>query len=412
MVDPKTGAVKRSIKPVDFEVEELLASLDGKWLVATAHNRGTVLFDVAGKPTALEAHAFAFTRPDELFFLTFSGEHEFQVRRNLVTGTEKRTPWKGPSLAGALRFQEGKVLSTTGTWLELSSGRGGELGAGEYSWGAQPDTVVRVANAGRVEVLDLEGKVLRSFARPRRGSILQACVCNGALILTTGTYLEVYQLSAALPASATARKSPAARKPVKSAATGDARAALLMEAFFAKPDDVSRLSVWADLLLEHGDSRGEFIQLHLVSRRTPEQKKRLTQLYALGGAMLVAQGFEAIASLNPRLSVRVTALGTKTAARVAALAALKLGRVHRWSFSANSLSDASLALLGPALKGVKELNLIENSLTAGGVTKVLPFLKGLTDLEVDEAVLERPGFRKALLATLPTLRFLNQQHAR
>jgi hypothetical protein len=40
--------------------------------------------------------------------------------------------------------------------------------------------------------------------------------------------------------------------------------------------------------------------------------------------------------------------------------------------------------------------------------KVLPHLKGLTDLEVDEVLLEVPGFKKAVVAAIPTLAFLNQ----
>lgn len=440
VVDRQTGAVKRTFAPVEFEVEELLASPDGKWLVSMRGNGSSaVLFDAKGKATSIPALAVAFTGPDELFFNTFEGEQGLLVRRNLVTGKEKRTKWEAESLYGALRLRDGKVLSTVGGLLDLSTRRYVDLGSGIFCWGAEPNTVLRIANVGQVEVLDLEGKVLRSFARPRRGSIIEAYVVEGTLVVTTGTYLELYQLGGKQPAKATPRKAPAARKPVTSAASGDARSAKLLEAFFAKPEDQSRLAVWADLLAELGDPRGEFIQLHLIPKPTKEQYARMTQLQKNGGPMvgpareflrswefgenglvekvvceadLLAAGFESIASLNPGLSVRVTALSKKTAARVAALAALKLGRVPIWCFNQNSLSDESFSKLASALRGARELDLTGNAITAEGLTKVLPHLKGLTDLQVDEPVLEAPGFRKTLLAALPTLKFLNQQHAR
>jgi hypothetical protein len=169
-------------------------------------------------------------------------------------------------------------------------------------------------------------------------------------------------------------------------------------AFWAHPDDVEALKVWADALLDRGDVRGEFIQLSLLSELSTAQQARKRALarrdaalvgparpfvngFALGAQGLVTQarcsgsklvdGFAQLAALNPRLALRVTSL--RGTAQLAAVAALPLRAFRTLFLDGLRLDDAKLKVLAPALDGVVNLSLANNALTGDALEVLRPY---------------------------------------
>ena len=274
---------------------------------------------------------------------------------------------------------------------------------------------------GLVEVLDLKGKSLKKFFRPRKIDADHVAMSPGGWWLaSTGSFLELYDLGdgkALAKAPPPPRAAAVKRAAPTSAAVSDPRAAKLLEAFWRKPDDLTPLGVWADLLAEHGDVRAEFIQLNLlraptdaqIERRAYLEKKEAGRLvgparpslrqWRFGRAGLVETawceadklltGFEAIAALHPRLTLVVTSLRKKTMATIAELIKLPLSRVWYWRLEANGLSDKAVIALAPGLRGVKHLSLDGNDVTGAGLSGMASHLADLEFLALGTSMAQR-----------------------
>ncbi len=163
-------------------------------------------------------------------------------------------------------------------------------------------------------------------------------------------------------------------------------AALLAE-IWKSPTDRELLGVYADWLAEHGDpTRAEYIQLSLLGKPTPAQRKRREALLNrhrgawLGEARkfvwtwqeseespgFVARvqcsmpkltaGFEHVRALGPRLFVSVSE--PKARREVAALAELPLGTLYGMCLFENDaqwITDDLLETIAPRLDGLRAL---------------------------------------------------------
>lgn len=445
----RSGAVRAQLEPLEDDLGDLegaTASDDGRW-AALLCGRGLVLLDLAAgtrRGAPLRADACAFSAEELLYVTTDDDETSYLVRRPLAA-KQKEVRTRLPAwshLSGVLQRRDGSLLSSRGVLLDEKTGAERDLGEAHCAagWGLTPGTLVRARRDGTVELIDLQGKVRRSFARPRRGQLLTGGTAGGWFTCTTGDFIERYQLgqSAALPKERAPRKAAAPRKPIASRAHQDPRAAGLLAAYWKDPDDDAPLRAWADLLSEHGDPRGEFIQLSHLERPNAAQRARLDALRRLGGHLVgpardflrrwtfdgstglverasceaqgLVDGFEHIAALNPRLELLVTSLRKRTKATVAALARLPLGRIRTLSLAANALSDASFAALAPALAGVKDLGLERNGLTPAGLAP-LAHLEGVEHLRLGSTLLEAPGVAAEVRRLLPGLQTLDDQPA-
>lgn len=210
----------------------------------------------------------------------------------------------------------------------------------------------------------------------------------------------------AVHAARTKKAAPAAQKVAL-----DPADAAFRKAFWANPDDLTALKVWADALIERGDERGEFIRLCMLEDPSEEQYERSrTMLKKLGGKLVgparpfvrtfdfdqhglvrsvtaeaprVVEGFDLIAALHPRLRLSVTSLRTKTMAVIAELRKHPLGLIHTLDLSANGLSDGACAALAPGLEGLKRLDLSHNDVTGQGLGAMAPHLKRLERLALN-----------------------------
>jgi hypothetical protein len=160
--------------------------------------------------------------------------------------------------------------------------------------------------------------------------------------------------------------------------------------YWARPGDRAALHVWADVLCERGDPRGEYLALCLLSDPTEAQRqKRATVERKLGGKLVgparaflrewtfgadglverarceaekLAAGWAEIGELSPRLSLTVTSTKSKRAMK--ALATVSLERIHHLDFTgavmgkqAAQIDDASFRALVPSIAKVKNLAL-------------------------------------------------------
>ncbi|MGC4113239.1 MAG: aminotransferase class I/II-fold pyridoxal phosphate-dependent enzyme [Myxococcales bacterium] len=194
-------------------------------------------------------------------------------------------------------------------------------------------------------------------------------------------------------------------RPAGAGGVSEAEAAF-RAAFWKNPDDLDALRVFADLLLEKGDPRGEYLQLSLLESPTDEQIEKSGALRKKLGGKLVGpareflrnyqfgqdglpswvtceaprfiEGFEQIRWIHPRLTVEITSLRKKTLATIAELVALPLREIGYLRVEANGLSDKAAVALAPGLAGVKNLSLEGNDLTGEGLRGMAPHL---TDLE-------------------------------
>ena len=191
------------------------------------------------------------------------------------------------------------------------------------------------------------------------------------------------------------KPAPAPARPASAAAAKKKDVTAILSQLWKAPRDVGLLSVYADWLIEQGEtSRGEYIGLALLEKRTAVQTKRLEQLLAkdrgrwLGEARRLVSAwvdsettpgfvssatvsvektlahFEELAALGPELTLRLTPIKTRILTKkLAALPLSKLYGLHfyntRGTYSMNRdwLDDTSLGILGPAMVGLRALTL-------------------------------------------------------
>lgn len=186
-------------------------------------------------------------------------------------------------------------------------------------------------------------------------------------------------------------------------------------AFWANPDDVGALRVWADSLSEQGDPRGEFIQLSVLDGPSAAQQARHASLarsqkgklvgparpflrtWSLGEQGLVTsvtceaskfiEGFDEIVGLHPRLTAHVTAVRKEDT--FARFARLELHRLAFVTLEWSALTDAGLIAIAPALKGLKNLSLAYNLVSGAGLRAIAPFVKELEYLALGTALKQR-----------------------
>lgn len=184
---------------------------------------------------------------------------------------------------------------------------------------------------------------------------------------------------------------------------------------WTNPDDPAELRVWADMLLERGDVRGELVHLSLLAERDEAQQARYQAIRNLHGAKIVGparpylrtwiigdqglvtsvtteaklfvEGFELIRQLHPRLQITVTAMRTKPL--IARMATLPLGRIHYLLLEWTGMTDATLAALGPALRGIRNLSLAFNDVTAKGLRVLAPHVETLEYLALGTSLKQR-----------------------
>ena len=169
----------------------------------------------------------------------------------------------------------------------------------------------------------------------------------------------------------------------------------LIDQIWQAPEDVDRLSVYADWLLQHGDvTRGEYMQLALLPKATPAQQKRQETLRKkhrgawLGAARpfvytweesddspgfvsrvkvnldKFAKGFAKVAALGPRLLVDINPV--ITAAGRKQLAKLPLGELYGLGLYETDLQwvdDRLLAAMLPKLEGLRKIELLVDTET-------------------------------------------------
>lgn len=163
----------------------------------------------------------------------------------------------------------------------------------------------------------------------------------------------------------------------------------LRAAIWQSPEDREALSVYADWLLENGEpTRGEYMQLALLPKPTPAQKKRRDALVKkhrgawLGEARSfvytweesetspgflaeakcstkkLAAGFEQVRALGPRLVVEINP--TASARDRAVLAGLPLGKLYGLALADADvfwLKDKNVRQLLPACSGLRALRI-------------------------------------------------------
>jgi uncharacterized protein (TIGR02996 family) len=192
--------------------------------------------------------------------------------------------------------------------------------------------------------------------------------------------------------------------------------AALLAQIWNKPTDRELLRVYADWLASNGEpARGEFIQLSLLDHPTPAQAKRRGALLAkhrgawLGAARpfvywwqesddspgfiaharcsfaKLTAGFTHVRALGPRLIVSATE--PKAKRETHALAKLPLGTLYGLALHENDkqwITDELLATLGPALHGLRALELDPGEIRASehGWEAMLPHLHTLEHLEL------------------------------
>lgn len=218
------------------------------------------------------------------------------------------------------------------------------------------------------------------------------------------------------------------------------------------PEDREALSVYADWLLQHGDAtRGEYMQLSLLKKRTPAQTKRRDALLKkhrgswLGearafvytweesetspgfvakvkcGTKKLVAGFEKIRALGPRLVVEVNpAISTSDRA---ALAKLPLGTLYGLTLmdaDAFWLKDRTVRQLLPALKGLTALELAvwdedqRGSFSIDTWRAVLDAVPTLEEIDFTAESSMSDSYIETLLAhpTAPRLRALTLGHGK
>jgi uncharacterized protein (TIGR02996 family) len=186
----------------------------------------------------------------------------------------------------------------------------------------------------------------------------------------------------------------------------------LLRQIWESPGDPSRLSVYADWLIERDDAtRGEYIQLSLLPAPTPEQVARRDGIFRrnrarwLGAARFyvrtwadsvetpgfpsrvcctpeqLAAGFALIRDLAPNITVVV-----EYSARLdEILPALPLGQLHGLALEGTNITDRLLSRLADKLDGIHRLELRPATwrLTAEGLAGVLERVPSLRELELD-----------------------------
>jgi hypothetical protein len=169
--------------------------------------------------------------------------------------------------------------------------------------------------------------------------------------------------------------------------------------WFQNPNDASALAILADLWVEQGDPRGEFVQLALLSNPTEEQLARKASLEKKQAGKLVGparphlrewsfgangiverarceadkliEGIGEIGQLNPFLALCVTSLKKVSTAK--ALATISLAPIYHVAFTPNiigslggsNLTDKTLSTIGPAFRGVKNISLMARGFQDG-----------------------------------------------
>jgi uncharacterized protein (TIGR02996 family) len=193
----------------------------------------------------------------------------------------------------------------------------------------------------------------------------------------------------------------------------DSRERELLAAIWCAPTDRAALAVYADWLSDHGGdaTRGEFIQLSLLDRRTPAQDKRRTALLAkhrgawLGaarpfvwtwtesdetpgfidqvkiGLTKLARGFDHVIALGPRL--RVDPNPIVTAADRATFAALPLDRLYGLGMYENDITwvtERLIHAIAPKLGGLRRLAISGSYLPLNGWRDLLTAVGMLEDV--------------------------------
>jgi hypothetical protein len=427
-LDATTGAAgTRFGAPRDRTIAGLLVSPDLEFAGVLSADRTTqkasleVFEAQSGKSVfaAAEAAAFAFSEAgDGVVYLTAGA----LVHQPLAKGKAKKVAC-AVSLRGALTRQ-GPLLLGGGQVVDETTGKL-VLGVNHHrvTWGPREGTLVREGAAGLVELIDLKGRTLEQFYRPRKNDADHVAMSpTGWWLASTGSYLELYALGdekaktlakAPPPPRAAAKK----REVPSSGAVKDPRAAKLLETFWNDPDDLKPLRVWADLLAEHGDVRAEYVQLSLLENRTEAQDERRFALkkkeagrlvgparpflrqWTFGSTGLVESAiceaeqlvahFDEIAALHPRLELSVTSLRKKTMATIAQLAGLPLARLGYLRLEANALSDKAVVALAPGLKGLVNLSLDGNDVTGAGLSGMAPHFEALEFLALGTSMAQR-----------------------
>lgn len=232
-------------------------------------------------------------------------------------------------------------------------------------------------------------------------------------------------------------KSPAA---VSSSSANKESESELWSQYWANPDNKAPLHVLADLWLEQGDPRGEFVQLSLLESPTAAQlAKRKTMREKMSGKLVGpakphitawhfgpdgllesaitdaerwAAGRAEIENAHPRLALTVS---VKKIGGVKKLVEKSLERVY-WPMFGTQLTDKKLALLAPALKQTRNLTLdgrAQEYFTAAGLANLADHLEALESLELIflngmeddrrpyiDVLANHPGFRKLKVLTL------------
>lgn len=437
-LDRSNGSVVRRFGKSAERVIGIAVSADQKWVAVLAGSGSSSawtlsLFDAAsGKHTddIEDVQAFAFS--EDGASLSWVGRS--MLRKRAVKGGKVKelpfdTQWPGD---GVLLRQGKYLLSPTRRLLiDDETAKTTSLDGRHVVWANKPGTVLCAGLDGRIDTVDLKGKVLSTFYRPRKIDADSAASSDvGWYAASTGKLLELYDLGGgkanALPKAPSPKRTVSPRQKVVSNASGDVAVERVLEAYWKNPDDVAALKVYADRLSELDDPRGEFITLRLLEDPTDEQRARIDALLKLGGKLVgpareflrtfsfgrtglvdtavteaekLVAGFELLATLSPRLTLNVTSLRKKTKATIAELAKLDLGRIYFLRLEDNALTDASVEALAPALKTARNLSLANNDFGPAGLRALG---RSCTELEflclgfhgVSDVLTSEPGFRK------------------
>lgn len=212
-----------------------------------------------------------------------------------------------------------------------------------------------------------------------------------------------------------AAKTPAAKTPPAKTAAAKAAPAEPSEAparhmspaqqaVWKNPLDRDALRVWADELSAAGDPRGELMQLRLIDDPSEAQSAKAAALEKkVGGKVAGAarpfldywhldragmvsmvycdghklfDGWTEILALHPRLTVCWTTLRKQTMATAQKVAQLPLAKLYFLRIE-SGLTDRALAVLGPALAGIKHLSIASTDVTPEGLAAVAPHLASL-----------------------------------
>lgn len=427
-LDRQTGvAGTRYGKKSDRNVTGVLVSPDLQHVGVLSGDRSTqkpgleVFEASSGKSVfkADEASAFAFSESGDAAVFLAGGS---LVHQPLGKGKAKKVAC-ALSLRGALERQ-GSLLLGGGHVVDEKTGKlVHEFRYRRTTWGPREGTLVGEGAEGLVELVDLRGKSLQKFYRPRKNDADHVAMSpTGWWLASTGSFLELYALgegkAKTLAKAPPLKRAAAVKREVPiSGAVDDPRAAKLLEAFWKNPDDAKPLGVWADLLVEHGDVRAEYVQLSLLENRTDAQDERRRSLEkkeagrlvgparpalrqwsfdrhglvnsALCEADKLVANFEVIAALHPRLELSVSSLRKKTMATIAELIKLPLASIWYLRLEANALSDKAVIALAPGLKGIKHLNLEGNDVTGVGLAGMAPHLEALEFLGLGTSMAQR-----------------------